>query len=80
MPVTTIKVDSRLRDLLTAEARREGVTVGRVLEAMLEERARARRFAELKAAMAATPADLQQSYARETDGWAVTDADGVDRP
>ena len=79
MPITTIKVDSRLRDRLNDEARRDGVPVGRVLESMLEERARVRRFAELKAAMALTPADHQDSYAHETNDWAVTDADGLDR-
>lgn len=79
MATTTIKVDSAVRDRLNAEARREGVPVGRVLEAMLEERARARRFAELKAAIDSTPGSLLVSHAAETQAWSVTDEDGSER-
>lgn len=78
MPITTIKLDTTLRDRLNLEARRDGVTVGRVIEAMLEERARARRFDEVRSAMASTPGDLQESYARETQAWGAADGDGLD--
>ena len=78
MAITTIKLDSTVRDRLNAEARRDGVPVGRVLEAMLEERARARRFTELRAAIASTPGPLLASHAAETDRWSTTDGDGLE--
>jgi hypothetical protein len=74
---TTIKVDTSLRDRLNEEARRDGVPVGRLLEALLAERARSRRFARMRAAMAATPADQQQSYQEETTAWGTADGDGL---
>ena len=67
-----------MRDRLNAEARRDGVPVGKVLEAMLEERARSRRFAELRAAIEATPEPLLASHAAETDRWSTTDGDGLE--
>ena len=72
---TTIKLDSRLRDRLNEEARRDGVTVARVLEAMLEERDRARRFEALRAAIAATSAQDRASYEAETEEWESSAAD-----
>ncbi|SDQ35424.1 hypothetical protein [Quadrisphaera sp. DSM 44207] len=77
MAQTTIKVDTSLRDRLNEEARRDGVPVGRLLEALLAERARSRRFAQLRAAVAATSADQQKSYQEETAAWATTDGDGL---
>ena len=77
MATTTIKLDSRLRDRLNEEARRDGVTVARVLQAMLEERDRARRFEALRAAIAATSAEDQASYETETADWEPTVADGL---
>jgi hypothetical protein len=53
------------------------VTVARVLEAMLEERARVRRFDALRAAIAATSAEDRASYERETAEWESTVADGL---
>lgn len=78
MAITTIKLDSTVRDRLNAEASRDGVPMGRVLEAMLEERARSRRFAELRAAIEATPELLLASHAAETDRWSTTDGDGLE--
>lgn len=77
MAQTTIKVDTALRDRLNEEARRDGVPVGRLLEALLAERARSRRFAAMRAAMAATPADQLQSYREETTAWGSADGDGL---
>lgn len=65
-----------MRDALNAEARRGGVPVGGVLVAMLEERGRARRFAELGAAIAGTSEALRDGYAAETAEWDVTNEDG----
>lgn len=77
MAQTTIKVDISLRDRLNEEARRDGVPVGRLLEALLAERARSRRFAEVRTAMAATPGDQRESYEQETAAWAAADGDGL---
>ncbi len=77
MATTTIKLDSSLRDRLNEEARRDGVTVARVLEVMLEERARVRRFDALRAAIAATAAEDRASYEGETAEWESTVADGL---
>lgn len=77
MTVTSITIDVSVRDRLNAEARRDGVPVGEVLEAMLEERARARRFAELDAAIASTPEPLRSSHTAEAREWDVTSEDGL---
>jgi len=74
---TTIEVDSSVRDRLDEEARRDGVPVGRLLERLLAERVRSRRFAEVRAAMASTPAHLRRSYEQETAAWEGADADGL---
>lgn len=76
MPMTTIKVDTATRDRLLAEARREGRTLGRLLEDMLAERERAQRFADLKRAIAATPAAEHDTWAAETAAFDTTSSDG----
>lgn len=80
MPVTTVTLDTTVRDRLLAEARREGRTVGQLLEVMLAERERAQRFAALKQAMAAAPADLTESWQQETADWDTASADGLAGP
>lgn len=77
MATTTIKLDGRLRDRLNEEARRDGVTVARVLESMLAERDRARRFEALRAAIAATLPDDLASHESETAEWDATVSDGL---
>lgn len=77
MATTTIKLDSGLRDRLNEEARRDGVTVARVLEAMLEERDRDRRFDALRTAIAGTSPEGRASYERETAEWESTVGDGL---
>lgn len=78
MTVTTVKVDTAVRDRLLAEARREGRTVGQLLDVMLAERERAQRFAQLARAIAATPGALRDSWQAETDAWDGASADGLD--
>lgn len=80
MPVTTIKVDTAIRDRLLSEARREGRTVGQLLDTMLAERERAQRFARLKDALAATPEAELESWRAESQQFEVTSADGLDTP
>lgn len=79
MPLTTVKLDTTTRDRLLAEARREGRTVGQLLDAMLAERERASRFAALRAAISATPEELRRSWEDETRSFDVTSADGSSR-
>lgn len=66
MTATTIKVDSRLRDALNAEARKRGQTAGSFLEHLLEMWLREQRFAAMREALAAASAVDLDSYAAET--------------
>lgn len=50
--MTTIKVDSDLRDRLNAEARRRGTTAGSFVEQLLEAWLREQRFAAIREALA----------------------------
>lgn len=77
MATTTIKLDSATRDRLNAEARREGTTAGRVLEQMLADRERARRFEALRVAVEAAGEDERKSYVEETAAWDRTSGDGL---
>lgn len=71
---TTIKVSTELRDRLRREADRDGLTLGGLLEDLLAERARARRFDDLRASLAASPPDAD--YAAELREWDATLDDG----
>ena len=75
---TTIKLAPELRDRLNAEARRQSTTVAQVIEGLLDDRARARRFADLDRAIRATPAALTDSWDDETAAWDATSGDGLD--
>lgn len=77
MPMTTVKVDTATRDRLLVEARREGRTIGQLLDGMLADRERAERFSRLKQAIAATPGPLRSSWAAETGAFDVTSVDGA---
>lgn len=74
---TTIKVSKELRDRLRAEADRDSSTLGALLEDLLEERERARRFAAMREAMATTSTEDMASWMDETEEWGVTAADGL---
>lgn len=78
MPATTVKVDTVLRDRLLAEARREGRTVGQLIDLMLADRERAQRFALLKQAIAAMPAAQRNSWRAESQEFETTLSDGLD--
>ena len=79
MTMTTVKVEAAVRDRLLTEARREGRTLGQLLDAMLRDRERAQRFARLRQAITTTPEALTTSWQVETDELDVTSADGLDR-
>ncbi|OJX98446.1 hypothetical protein EDD28_0196 [Salana multivorans] len=67
MTVTTIKVDVQLRDRLKAQAQRHGRTLGEHLVTLAEDEERRDRFASVRRAMLAHPADA--AYEAETRSW-----------
>ena len=67
MTVTTIKVDSSVRDVLKAQAAERGRTLGEHLSALAESEAQALRFLRLREAMRVTPPD--EAYRREAEEW-----------
>lgn len=69
MTVTTIKVEASVRDRLKAEAARKGVTIGTLLEVLVAVSEREARFAEIKAAIARTPAESMSTYLGEAESW-----------
>ncbi|WP_448062605.1 ribbon-helix-helix domain-containing protein [Cellulomonas hominis] len=77
MSVTTIKLDSDLRDRLNTEARRRGVSAGSFVEELFAAWLREQRFAAMRTAMAATPVDLSHSYDVEVELFDTTVADGL---
>lgn len=76
---TTIKVAKELRDRLRREADRDDLTLGQLLEELLEERARLRRFETMRTALAATPRAEYDAWVDETAEWEATDSDGLGR-
>lgn len=76
--ITSIKVDSRVRDRLRDEALREGVPISRVLDGLLADRERERRFAAIARAMAASSPAEREVWERESRAWDVTSSDGLE--
>lgn len=68
MATTTIKVASSVRDSLNRLAKLRGVSVNSVIEELPAEGERARRFADLRAAIAASGPG-ETAYREETSGW-----------
>ena len=75
--MTTIKVDSAVRDRLNAEARKRGLTAGSFVEEILDAWAREQRFAAIREAMAHTPRDLVDSYGAELSTLDTLAGDGL---
>ena len=73
--MTTIKVPKRLRQRISAEAARDGVTAAGLLSSLLDERDRAARFEAVRAAYAR---GVDEDYREETRAWDTTLADGRD--
>jgi len=67
MTLTTIKVDSAVRDRLKEQARARGRTLGEHLEALVEAESRRERLRAVRDAMAARPPD--QEYLSEAEAW-----------
>lgn len=77
MAVTTIKLESELRDALNAEARRQGTTAGSVVQQLWDAWLREQRFAAIREAMATTGAAGLDDYAEESAAFDVTSSDGL---
>ena len=75
--MTTIKVDSEVRDRLNAEARKRGLTAGSFVEELLDAWAREQRFAAIREAMAQTPRNLIGSYRAELSALDTLTDDGL---
>jgi macrodomain Ter protein organizer (MatP/YcbG family) len=78
MAVTTIKVETTLRDRLNLIAREQGVSVSRALETMVAERERAERFRQLREDMATLSTSGHDEYLAEATAWDSTLMDGLD--
>jgi hypothetical protein len=77
MTMTTIKVDSALRDRLNERARERGEPVGSFVEEIFETWLREQRFDRLREEIAATPADVRTAAAAEDAGWDAVIDDGL---
>lgn len=76
--MTTIKLDSTLRDRLNTEARRRGQTAGSFVEDLFAIWLREQRFAQIRRAMAgASDADIE-SYRVETAALDALAGEGLD--
>ena len=70
---TTIKVSKETRDLLKTQASKHGQSLGAYLSHLAAEAERRARFAAMREAYASTPAELTESYWRETNQWLDAD-------
>ncbi|PFG20168.1 DNA mismatch repair protein MutS [Serinibacter salmoneus] len=75
---TTIKVSNELRDRLKGQAARAGLTLGGHLAALADRADRDESMANLAAAIAATPPEVMEEYARETAIWERVEAEDLD--
>lgn len=73
---TTIKVTPQARDRINNRARAQGVTPAVILERLLDQDDRARRFDAVRAGYAALPAG--DDYDAETGEWDAVDGDGLE--
>ncbi len=78
MTVTTIKVDSAVRDQLAAIAEQRGMTQGSVVEMLLEEYVWAQRMNAVREAMANSSEEDMRSYHEETEWWQQFNSDGLE--
>ena len=79
MTLTTIKVDTAIRDRLKAQAESHGRTLGEHLRVLAERESREQRFAGLRADIHATDPALLVEVEREVAHWDSTAADGLPR-
>ncbi len=74
--MTTIKVSTRTRDRLKAQATAAHVSLGEHLARLATAADRGLRFEALREAIAATPPKSMEDYGRETDEWLDADLVG----
>ena len=77
MASTTIKVTVELRERVSREAKRRGVTAAALLAEALDELDRQQRWEDVRQAYASLPAD--EGYGDEVRAWDVTLSDGLRR-
>lgn len=77
MAVTTIKVETTLRDRINLIARQQGVSVSRAIEGMVADRERAERFRQLREDMAGLSKSERDEYLAEVDIWDTALRDGL---
>lgn len=77
MAVTTIKVETTLRDRINLIARQQGVSVSRAIEGMVADRERAERFRQLREDMAGLSKSERDEYLAEVDIWDTALMDGL---
>ncbi|QGH70564.1 antitoxin [Pseudactinotalea sp. HY158] len=78
MTMTTIKVSVQTRDRLKAQAAASKRSLGSYLEELAEVAERRARFERLRAAMAATPQELRDSYDDERRVWDRLEWEGME--
>ncbi|MHA6669795.1 hypothetical protein ACX3O0_13100 [Homoserinimonas sp. A447] len=80
MAVTTIRVETTLRDRLNTIARQQGVSVSRAIEGMVADREKAERFRRLREDMANLSESERDDYQAEIAAWdsALPDCLGSD--
>lgn len=77
MAVTTIKVETTLRDRLNLIARQQGISVSRTIEGMVADRERAERFRRLREDMAALSQSDRDEYLADAAVWDSALMDGL---
>lgn len=73
MTMTTIKVSTDTRDRLKGQAAAAGESLGGYVARLAEKAEREARFAAMRRAYASTPAEVIESYWRETHDWLDAD-------
>jgi predicted DNA-binding protein len=77
MSITTIKVDTEVRDRLAALAKKRGETMGVLLRELLRKAEREARWAEVRLAYEHLRADAQEWQAYQAEiGWWTEGSDG----
>ena len=74
-PMTTIKVPKQLRERISHDAARTGVSAAVYLARLVDDEERRQRFAAVRQVYAA---DRDEAYDAETSDWDATSADGLD--
>lgn len=78
-PMTTIKVPKELRQRIAGAAADAGFTAAGLIAVLLDDYDRHARFAAVRSAYAnVTHADVDRSYADETEEWDALADDGID--